>query len=232
MNDAVAELETLLPDLPTAIARAKLGDIADRLATAFNDALRQTQRLTALAEAAALLNADKDPAAHAALARAFDAADEAGAAMAETSDADGLRDASQEYNAFKQSLNGVDAALRPLWRTAVDKHFRPLISVGGMLASFPAAKDLGGRMQQTGHEAVASAESARPAKELAPIIRRLLDRRAALLREQKDLAGDSDVDHFLEALTGHRATLNLLTPVVLDWLARQNALTILKVTAA
>jgi hypothetical protein len=232
VSDALAELEGLLPDLPAAIARAQLGDIADRLATAFNDAQRQTQRLTALADAAALLTADKDPAARAALTRAFDAAKEAAEAMADASDAEGLRVASEEYTAFKQSLNGVDAALRPVWRTLVDKHFRPLASVGVMLTSFPAAKELGARMQQTGKEAVASAESIRPAEELAAIIKRLLDRRSSLLNEQKNLAGGSDVDTFLEALTSNRATLNLLTPDVLDWLVRQNALTTLKVTPA
>jgi hypothetical protein len=152
--------------------------------------------------------------------------------MADASDAGSLRIASDEYKTFVQSLNGVDAALRPLWRTLVDKHFRPLVSVGVMLAGLPGTKDLGTRMEFTGNEAVASAEANRPAEELASTIRRLVDRRATLLNEQKDLAGGSEVDTFLQALTSHRATLTLLTPAVLDWLARQNALTTLKVTAA
>lgn len=231
MSDLLPELERLAPSLESAAAGVRLGEKAGRTLQRFADAARQTQKLSALVALAVRLDAKAEAQNRAAVDKCLADASEAAESMIEAQDEDGLGIALETYGDFGRSLSTLEATLRLVWRSRVDDQFTPLGSVGGLLAAFPGAHDLGERMQAAVRDAQASTQGLGP-EQLLSEVRTLLDRRDALLAEQQAVAGDPEVSAFLQALSEKRATLDLLTVEVLAWLCRQDALTSLQVVAA
>jgi hypothetical protein len=164
------------------------------------------------------------------LLRALEAGTEASEAMADATDEESLEEAVEAYQTYIQTLGSLEGVVRPLWTAAIYEQFGPLGSVGSLLQAFPDARSLGRKMAEAAAEAQRHSQTG--IIDLPSKAKALLELRETLIAEQQVVAGNQKVAVFLQALADNRATLNLLTPEVLEWLAGQDALTSLKVTAA
>lgn len=232
MTGDLEELEALVPRMEAAVLGRKLGSSLDRTVARLSEAPRQADRFEALVLSARLLDVTDAP-------QAADAMDEASAAvgdlarlMQRASTIADLDAVYVEYPEMVTSLKALEAHVRTLWRDLVQVEFLPLVAVGRILLQIADLADLGARLDQLGREAQRTVEGQLPAEALEPEIRKLRAARDRLDAELHAVTGDPEVDRFLEAVTTATATLSVVTPGVLDWLAAHKATSAFNVRGA
>lgn len=223
MSDALVELESLLPELPAAVDRRRIGENLGKTATALQEAPRQVQRLKAVLDIARLTGFDEDQSQKEALDELIDEADRIATAMLMAATADDLRAVREDYEDVLRRIAAVDRQLRPHWRRRISRDFVPLIAIGRLLRGIGGISGLGDKLVSCGEDAQKSGDLA-GAEALREAIVRLQARRAALESEREAIADDPEVSAFLNALASEQATLRLVTNRVRQWLENNGAL--------
>lgn len=224
MSDALAELEALLPQIGPAVDRRRFGESLGRTADLLRDASRHLQRLTALLDIARETSFEQDPGQADALSHLTEAVEGTADSMLTAADASDLREVQDEYRNFLQELGRAETQLRRHWRVIVERDFRPLALIGRLLIDIEATSDVGHRFVACGEAAERSADATGPADVWRDLVVHLKQQRTALEAERQTLTRDVEVDAFLDALAGGRATLRHVTTGVRTWLDRNGAL--------
>ncbi len=230
MSDALQELEQMLPEVPATVERRRLGETLDKTNERLSDADHQVHRLVALLEIAKETEFDTDSVQAEMLNELVAAARESADAMLEAETAEDLKEVQDAYSAFIKALANVERQLRPHWRGIVERDFKPLVAIGGLLQRIDATKDLGGRLISCGQDAERSV-AATTADLLREAIHRLRENRTQLEADRASATNEPEVDAFLNALAEGRATLRMVTERVRSWLEHNEALDTFAVTA-
>jgi hypothetical protein len=225
MADLLEDLESLLPALPQAVERRKLGDRLNKAVDALRTAPQQIARLEALFALADEIEFARQPQNAETLNDAkFDAA-ALGNDLSTFQDAEKLRSAISHYDDsfVKNTLPALDRAIRSHWRTIVADRFKSLAGVGDLLAKIEGTATLGKRMIDCSLRAQRSADGG-TAPDLLNQVRQLLLELENLRAEQASALTEGAIGTFLQAAAEQRATLLLVTPEVRTWLEENNAL--------
>jgi hypothetical protein len=99
------------------------------------------------------------------------------------------------------------------------------------LVNIPNTSKLGEKLLACGREAERTSSRQLPAMEWRDAILQLRSERTALEAERTAATQDPEVDAFLDALAENEATLRIVTTRVYDWLEKNGALDIFKVSA-
>jgi hypothetical protein len=224
MSDALVELEGLTDAIPAAIEARKLGTSLGRTVEKLVAIPRQARRFEALVEAAIALGVGKDEGAKRSLSTAVEEAEDIGDMLVKAKTPDDLQYATEDLPKLNQALLRLEGVVRQLWRNLVQTEFQSLVTVGAVLARIPRTEDLGRRLSAVGQEAQELAERNVAPETLAPQIQRLRETRTTLDAELQQLTDNEEVDVFLGAVTRDGATLAHVTPAVIAWLTREEAL--------
>lgn len=231
MSDTLAALEEMLPDLPDAVDRRKLGDRLTQSVETLKTADYQLGRLKAVLELADLTDFRATPIQAEMLSDLQQEAYSVGEDL-ETASTDGdLRDALYEYErGFQKSLASADQAIRTHWASLASQKFRSLAPLGDLLQRIGVASDLARRLQDCGRRGLAPSNVG-PLTDLAARARALLTELEALQAERAEAIGAGEVGDFINALAEQRATLAHVTLEVHAWLEKNQALQRFSVTA-
>lgn len=224
MSDALLDLEQLLPSIPAAVERQRVGVQLDRLNAKLADFSSATGRYTAVSTVAILIGFNDEN-----VADMSEAALDAGRCLKSAVDEVTLEVAGRSYDDLKTAISAADKAVRYHWRTVVTNEYRPIGVVGSILQRFGDEFDIGKRM-------IALAERAERSTglqilDLSNEIPSLIKIRADLDAEKASMTKNSEVDDFLTKLASGRATLSSVTPSVYSWLREHDALDQLAVSA-
>lgn len=229
MSDALGELERLAPSIRAGIDARRLQTSLGRAADKLLDVPRQAKRFEALVDVAMALGANADASAQRSLKQAAEEANELGEMLEDARGPEDLQYAMEELPKLSQALQRLDAVVRQLWRGLVATDFQSLVTVGDLLTRIERIRNLGERLAEVGRQALALADRTSTAEQLAPEIQKLRERRTALDAELHQLTGNPEVDAFLAAVTRDGATLAHVTPAVVEWLERNEALDVFAV---
>ncbi|TBC02929.1 hypothetical protein [Rhizobium ruizarguesonis] len=224
MSDALVDLEQLLPLIPAAVERQRVGVQLDRLNTKLADFSSATVRYTAVSKVALLIGFNDEN-----IADMRGAALDAGRCLKSAVDETTLEAAGRSYDDLKTAISAADKAARYHWRTVVTNEYKPIGVVGSLLQRFGDALDIGERM-------IALAERADRSTgllilDLSNEIPSLVGIRADLDAEKASMTKNGEVDDFLTKLASGRATLSSVTPSVYSWLREHDALDQLAVSS-
>ena len=224
MSDILTALEAMLPDLPDAVDRRRLGDRLSQSVEALKTADYHVGRLNAVLDLAELTQFGAAPPQSEMLSALREEAYEVGDAL-ETAATDGdLRDAMYEYErGFQKSLASADQAIRTHWASLAANKFRSLVPLGDLLQRIGVAPDLARRLQDCGRRGQAPSNVG-PLADLASRARALLSELETLQAERADAIGEGEVGDFVNALAEQRATLTHVTDGVRHWLEKNEAL--------
>lgn len=226
---AVDDLEALAPKLADAIQAREFGRVLGKAMERLAEMPKQVKRFSALMDAAGAVGAMSDRACIEAIDDAIGAAEDIGELLVNAHDAESLKYVSEEFPAFSQHLRSVETAVRQSWYRTVRGDFVALIAIGKLLESIGATSDLGKRLSALGVEARSSADQPMSPENLSATADRLCKLRTALNDEMHQSTKEPDVDSFLTAVVGNDATLEHLTPPVMDWLAQNDALRVFSI---
>ncbi|NKC23424.1 hypothetical protein HED50_22815 [Ochrobactrum oryzae] len=173
MSDALEDLELLLPSIPAAVERQRVGAQLDRLNAKLADFSSATGRYTAVRSVALLIGFDDEN-----IADLREAALDAGRCLQAANDETTLEVAGRSYDELKTAISAAEKAVRYNWRTVVTNEYKPIGVVGSLLQRFGDALDIGERM-------VALAERAERSTVLS--ILDLSSEIASLIRVRADL---------------------------------------------
>jgi nucleotide-binding universal stress UspA family protein len=224
MSDPLLELETLAPLIPAAIQAQRLEQALGRAVEKVAEVPRQAARFQALVEAAVRLGVANDTNARRPLQEAVEEAENIGDLLEGARTPEDLQYVSDDFPKLVGALRSLDIVVRQYWRLTVSNEFQSLLSVGDLLTRIPGTQALGTRLRSISQEAQLLAERNPPAEQLAPEIQRLRNTRAQLDVELHQLSSNPDVDAFITAVARDTATLAHVTPPVMDWLQRNDAL--------
>jgi hypothetical protein len=224
MSDPLIALEALKDSISAGVQARKLQGSLGAAAERLIEVPRQAKRFEALVDAAIALGAPSDVAARRSLVEAANEADEIGELLEVAQSADQLKYATDDIPKLNQALRSLDATVRQLWRSLAASEFQSLVAIGDLLTGIEKTQDVGSRLAALGRQALALADRSGPTDEMAPEIQGLRDQREALDAELHAITDNPDVDVFLAAIARHTATLDLVTPPVVQWLTRYNAL--------
>ncbi|MER8772645.1 hypothetical protein NKH63_28630 [Mesorhizobium sp. M0960] len=229
MTDVLANLEGLMDELPGAVDRRRLGDRLNQALTTLRDADLQVGRLAALFILADETEFGRTQEQQFLLSEVKREAWEVGGAL-ETAETDNeLRDAVWDYEKeFLKAVNALDRASRSWWSAFTASRFQPLVGFGDLLAKIDGVADLGQRLADCGRRAQAQGAGGSSVDFLASV-REFITELDALQAERVAAIGAGEVGDFLNALAERRATLNMVTPDVYDWLTKNQALERFKV---
>jgi hypothetical protein len=223
MTPVLVQLEELLPRLPAAVDRRRLGESLGKTADALRDSGRMIGRLEAVLTIAREIQFEADPNQAAALSELIDACDDTGKVIETAETPEQLRLVQDTYREFNGALTQVDRQLRPYWRRVVERDFAPLRAIGTLLQKIDKGSDLGKRLSACGQEAQQISDKI-PAENLRDAIVRLRKQRAKLEAERVSVTKEPEVEKFLNALANGTATLQMVTAQVHNWLQRYGAL--------
>ncbi|SCB37727.1 hypothetical protein [Rhizobium hainanense] len=224
MSDALMDLEQLLPSIPAAVERQRVGVQLDRLNAKLADFSNATGRYKAVCTVSLLIGFNDEN-----ITDMREAALDAGRCLKSAVDEATLEVAGRSYDDLKAAISAADKATRYHWRTVVTNEYRPIGVVGSLLQKFGDALDIGERM-------IALAERAERSTglqilDLSNEIASLVGIRADLEAEKADMTKNGEVDDFLTKLASGRATLSSVTPSVYSWLREHDALDQLAVSS-
>ncbi len=224
MSDALVDLEQLLPSIPAAVERQRVGVQLDRLNAKLADFSNATARYTAVSAVALLIGFNDEN-----ITDMREVALDAGRCLKSAVDEATLEVAGRSYDDLKAAISAADKAARYHWRTVVTNEYRPIGVVGSLLQKFGDALDIGERM-------IALAERAERSTglqilDLSNEIASLVGIRADLDAEKASMTKNGEVDDFLTKLASGRATLSSVTPSVYSWLREHDALDQLAVSS-
>lgn len=222
MSDILEQLEALLPELPSAVERQRLGQQLDISAEKLRTGLQEAERLKALLDLTTLLGLDghdhRDD-----VVEAREEAGGVGAALLATEDAAQLKQATDRYERdFLPALKRLHRNLIQRWDVVSTRDFRPLIQVGEMLQRLDQGSDLGADLASSGRDATSYKPGA-SASEFLNSVSDLLTRREQLQEQRRKNYGEGAIAAFVNALAEDRASLEMVTPEVRRWLDEHDA---------
>lgn len=223
MTDRLADLEALLPQLPAAVDRRRLGDRLSKTVAELRESGTQIAKLEALMSLTQQVDFGRTPEQSTLLNEVRTEALEVGQALCAAEDENALRDASYDYGQLVKQFGRLDQALRAQWRARVTERYQPLINFGDLLTNLDEVADLGQRLAACGRDAMAVNLTA-PAAELLEKVRALRKAFDALQSERTEKIGAGEVGDFLNALAERRATLAQVTDTVRAFLVANHAL--------
>jgi hypothetical protein len=224
MMDKLVALESLLEELPEAVARRRLGDRLAQSMNALRNADHQIDRINGILDLANLTSFGEKDAEREVLETLKKEAWEVGTELETASTEDSLRDAVYDYErSLQPALAAAERAVRSHWSAVANDKFRAIQLLGELLERIGVAASLGERMQDCGRRGV-SAHSAGQLPETVSRARSLLAELESLQEERSRVIGAGDVGRFINALAEGRATLAMVTPEVGAWLAENEAL--------
>jgi hypothetical protein len=230
MSDILEEAETLLDQLPDAVARRRLGERLGEAVIVLKNGDAQIARIRALLDTVALLGYGKLPEQRDVISEMVDGARNVGKSLEEADDSESLRSAVFDYkDSLNKSIIALERAIHDSWRTETVAKFQPLIVLGDLLSAMNVANNLGSRLVECGREGLASANIGLATERLVKIKQLLADHKK-LQDERSNELGDDEVSAFVNALADNRATLAMVTTKVQAWLIEHNALGSLGVT--
>lgn len=230
MTDTLELLEASLDRIEPALQARALGAILGKVSEKTQDYARQAQRCEALVALAATLGGLKETNVLIAVKGVVQSATKAGEDLSAASDKDDLEDILDEYGQLPNALGRLDQTLRQLWSERSRTDYFSLIAVGDLLKRLSGADALGESLAQVGRRAEALSNRNQPAETMAVDIASLKAERETLLVALSAFTAHPEVDSFIAAVTGGRATLDLVTPAVFAWLSEHDALQAFKVT--
>lgn len=224
MSDRLADLETLLEQLPDAVARRRLGDNLNQASEKLKTSGQQAAKLGALLDVADLIGFVSQGDADHVVDTARRTAADVGESLSEAHDETTLRESIWAYEReFLPAVVSLDRSVRSRIRAVAQERYHPLITYGQLLGGIAATADLGARLTTFGQKAVLPQDQV-ATTDLATVIRRQKQDYEALQAERTATVGAGAVGEFLNALAEHRATLAMITPEVWDWLKANDAL--------
>ena len=222
MSDALEELEALLPRLPEAVKRQRLGQQLDDAAGKLRTGEQEAKRLAALIALASLLGFDNIEQREQ-LSEARDEAWKVGSSLVEADEAEDLRQATSRYERdFLPALRTLHRDLWKHWRTVVARDFAPLVQIGEMLGKLDQGSTLACDLANCGAEAT-SMEQTASAADFLNQVSKFVARRDRLQEQRRAAFGDGAVAAFVNALAESRARLDMVTPEVRAWLDTHDA---------
>lgn len=222
MSDALEELEALLPRLPEAVKRQKLGQQLDDAAGKLRTGVDEAKRLAALSALASLLGFD-DAEQREQLSEARDEAWKVGSFLTEADEAEDLKQATSRYERdFLPALKTLHRNLWQHWRVVAARDFAPLVQIGEMLGKLDQESTLARDLANCGAEATSMQQMA-DAGEFLSEVREFVARRDQLQEQRRAAFGDGAVAAFVNALAENRARLDMVTPEVRAWLDAHDA---------
>jgi hypothetical protein len=230
MSDILEEAETVLAQLPDAVARRKLGERLGEAVTVLKNADAQIVRIGALLDTVAILGYGKVPEQRDVIDEMLDAARHVGKSLEEADDSESLRIAVFDYkDSLNKAIVALERAIHELWRTEAMAKFHPLIVLGELLTAINVANNLGSRLVECGKAGLASINIGVATERLLKI-RQLLADHKKLHEERSNELGNDELSEFINALADNRATLAMVTTKVHAWLTDHDALGSLGVT--
>lgn len=229
--DPLVALEALLPALPAAIDARRMGGELGKASLSLRNADRQIERIEALFDLATLIGFGDGPQG-AFVSELRDAACETGEALQEAETPAALEKAIAGYDRdLSTHLSALDRSIGQHWRTVTARKFESLVAVGNLLGRINADSDLGRRLAAcgTGARNVPEGMGGRP---LLDRVTQLMEERKQLEARRREELGEGEVADFVNALSENRATLEMVTGTVRDWLEEHHAVDKLKVVAA
>ncbi|MBY3101166.1 hypothetical protein HFO69_26220 [Rhizobium laguerreae] len=217
MSDALEELEQLLPSIPAAVERQRVGAQLDRVNAKVGDFSNVTAKFTIIRSVAALIDFYDEN-----IAEMREAALDAGRLLKEAFDESTLDLAGRSYDDLKTAISVAERSTRGQWRTVVTNEYRPIAVVGALLQRFGDTLDIGRRMVALAERADRS--TALSITELPAEIAALASDRTKLEAEKAGMTKNGEVDDFLTKLAAGKATLSSVTPSVFSWLSEHDAL--------
>ncbi len=230
MTDTLVALEASLDQIQPALQARSLGAILGKVSEKTADAARQAHRCEALVTLAIALGGLQEANVFAAAKSVVQEASTAGEALASATDSADLEDLLHDYGQLPMALGRLDQALRQLWSERSRTDFVSLIAVGELMGRISGAAALGASLASIGRRAEALAGRTQPADAMAGEIGQLMTERETLLSELSAFTAHPEVDRFITSVTIGRATLDLVTPKVFEWLAEHGALQAFRVT--
>jgi hypothetical protein len=223
MIDQLEELEGLLTYLPDAIDRRRLGDRLTQSMTTLQNADHNIERIAAVIELADLTGMTSGGAGQV-VEKLKEEAFEVGQWLETASSDEELRDATYEYDkVLLRSLANCEINVRNHWQVSAAQQFRPLVALGELLQRINVRPDLGKRLAETGRRALGAHQTG-SAKALCAEVRALTAEQQALQEERAELMSEGEIGGFITAVAENKATLEMVTPKVQQWLSENGAL--------
>ena len=224
-GDPLVALEALLPALPRALERQKLGEELGRVETQISTHRPSIERFSRLADALSTLRDVAHPTAREAVADALFEVGEFGNKLAAVESREDLRAVINGFEGFRGRVTNLDGSTRLLWSELCRRDIEPVGLAGSILMGIPNTANLAERLSTLSERARRLSDRQQSAiEDFATTAGTLRAEAAALKAEVNALATDPEVDVFLQALAGGRATLRLATENVLRWLDQLDAL--------
>lgn len=224
MTDLLAELERLQPLIASAKQSLALGSAVEKARKPVEQAPRHAAFLAHLVACARELDGLSEPSLRQRLQGAIDKAEDIGGALEVAATADELEAIATDYPGVSAEIVRALDSLRARWTQIVARDFADLPAVGELLSKISGAETIGSDLKQIGEQAQALAAADAQAQQLAVAASALRARRAQTLDAMRAFTGQAEVDAFLQGVIQQRATLELVTPGVLSWLAEHGAL--------
>jgi hypothetical protein len=223
MSDPLEELETLLPGLPEAVERRDLGDRLNTSIEVLRNADYQIGRLGALLEVADLTGMTTGAQGNA-IANLREEAFDVGDALEAASTNDELRDSIDGYKEWVQrTLASSDIVVRNNWKVLAAQRFRSLGALGTLLQRIGVDEELGGKLASAAARADKAGELT-PAIAMCSEVKALLAELEELQSKRASSLSEGEIGAFITALAEQRATVEMITPEVREWLADNQAL--------
>jgi hypothetical protein len=230
VSDILEEAETLLVQLPDAVAQRRFGERLGEAVTVLKIADAQIARIQALLKTADLLGYGKVPQQREVIDEMVYWARHVGKSLEEADDSEDLRSAVFDFkDSLHKAIIALERGIHELWRTEAESKFQPLIALGELLCAINVANNLGSRLVQCGKAGLGSTNIGLATERLSTI-RKLLADHKTLQDERTNSLGDDEVSEFIKALADNRATLAMVSPKVHAWLSDHDALARLGVT--
>ncbi|BAL73770.1 hypothetical protein [Bradyrhizobium cosmicum] len=230
MSDKLLELEILLNQLPGAVERRRLGDRLRQAVDVLRDSEYRVNRTRAVLELAHLTEFQQSSPQGDVIDKLKEEAWEVGDALQNATTEDELKNAVYDYDrVLKPALASADKAVRIHWSRVVDERFRPIELLGELLERIGIAGDLGQQLRDCARRGMASTNNSQ-LTEIVANAKNLLAELSVLQKRRAEAIGSGNVGTFVNALAEGRATLELITPDVREWLEMNNALDRLGVT--
>lgn len=224
MTDVLLELEGSIERILPAKQARKLGSILEKVTEKSADVERQGQRCQALVTMAAALGGLTTPKVASDARTAIEAVETVASDLTAAADVEGLELVLESLPEMANALRDFDQSVRNVWAERARSEYVSLVPIGQLLQHITGAEALGQDLARLGSRAIALAEKPQQATAMAPEIAQLEAERTLLLAGLKEVTANPEVETFVTAVTRGQATLELVTPGVLQWLGDRAAL--------
>ncbi|CDZ54377.1 hypothetical protein [Neorhizobium galegae] len=228
MADALEELETLIPQLPSALERRFLGEGLSRVASQLGEITAAAQRLSDIFEIARMIGFGSVPEEVEKMDDLIEDANHLASLLVTADNASALQEIERHIPLFKTTIGNAVTAIKLRWRSQVAAEYRPFQSLGQLLSKIDQTSTLGARMVELNQEAAATLSVTQVDQFKAAIVK-LIEKRAQLENEKTSFTADQQVDNFLTGLAQGQAKLRSVSPDVFRWLSEHDALDLFEV---